>query len=88
MRCRYGKPWTRSTGPRSDSGKARSSMNAWVHGWRSGAYAAVCAVLSHQAAFVRRIQKNVQSPCSNDGFSLQSVSQTNVKETKCCDYLH
>lgn len=28
------KPWTKSTGPRSDEGKARASRNAWKGGHR------------------------------------------------------
>ena len=31
-------PWRRSTGPRTDAGKARSSANALRHGFRSRAY--------------------------------------------------
>ncbi len=37
-RIREGQPWRRSTGPRSDPGKARSAMNALKHGGRSRAH--------------------------------------------------
>ena len=30
------RPWVRSTGPRTLQGKARSSRNAWKHGFRTG----------------------------------------------------
>lgn len=29
------KPWLKSTGPQSETGKARSKINAWRHGERS-----------------------------------------------------
>ena len=35
QRARHHRPWTRSTGPRSDAGKAISRMNALKHGMRS-----------------------------------------------------
>ena len=31
---RYWRPWERSTGPRSDNGKATVSRNAYRGGWR------------------------------------------------------
>ena len=40
----------KSTGPRTDEGKARSSRNAWKHGLRSAQYAQLRAL----AASMRR----------------------------------
>jgi len=34
-RCRANKPWKKSTGPKSDAGKMRSSLNALQHGFYS-----------------------------------------------------
>jgi hypothetical protein len=31
------KPWARSSGPKSDAGKAKVARNAWKHGQRSAA---------------------------------------------------
>lgn len=33
-RCRTNKPWEKATGPKTDIGKARSSLNALKHGMR------------------------------------------------------
>lgn len=33
-RCRNKRPWEQSTGPKSEQGKARSSLNAFKHGNR------------------------------------------------------
>lgn len=33
--ARKHKPWTRSTGPKTDAGKAKSALNATKHGYRS-----------------------------------------------------
>jgi hypothetical protein len=35
-RIRAQKPWEKSTGPRSEAGKARSSLNAYKHGYCAG----------------------------------------------------
>jgi hypothetical protein len=44
---RVHRPWTKSTGPRTDEGKARSASNALKHGFRS-------------RAFIERIQEERQ----------------------------
>ena len=41
-------PWTRSTGPRTSTGKARSSRNAWKHGKRSVETQLLRAILVNQ----------------------------------------
>jgi hypothetical protein len=39
------KPWTRSTGPRTEDGKRRSARNAFKHGFRSRSMKALHAAL-------------------------------------------
>lgn len=34
--CRVTAPWSRSTGPRTEKGKAKVSQNAFKHGLRGG----------------------------------------------------
>ena len=51
--ARRNKPWTRSTGPKSDAGKAVSSMNAYKHGHYTAAYQAVRAALRLNRDFLR-----------------------------------
>lgn len=55
MRCRYRRPWLHATGPRSDAGRARSSMNAYRHGMRSHGYRMICDLLRRQRDFVRGV---------------------------------
>ncbi len=45
-RCRSNKPWEKATGPKTDKGKARSSMNAFKHGDR-------CRVFDHYSTLLR-----------------------------------
>lgn len=47
------KPWTRSTGPASSRGKARSSQNAVKHGFRGAAWTAFMRALARQRLDVR-----------------------------------
>ena len=37
-RCRHHKPWTKSTGPKTATGKARSNCNAYKHGCYTDRY--------------------------------------------------
>lgn len=41
------RPWEKSTGPKSDAGKARVSSNALKHGLRSKAFEAECRRVRH-----------------------------------------
>ena len=43
------KPWERSTGPKSEEGKGRVSLNAFKHGMRSAEIREIEAVLAEQA---------------------------------------
>ncbi len=52
---RQHKPWERSTGPKTQDGKAVSSKNAYKHGFRSGDYREILKLLRLQAFFVRNV---------------------------------
>ena len=47
-------PWSKSTGPRSASGKERAKMNALQHGARSAEAAARRKTIRHLLGFLRR----------------------------------
>ena len=46
------RPWSRSTGPKSDAGKARASRNAWKGGHR--------ALLRHLSVLLRTASPQTQ----------------------------
>ena len=49
------KPWEQSTGPRTDAGKAVSSMNARIHGLYDGALLAAMRLQAPRIAALRRL---------------------------------
>lgn len=55
-RIRAHRPWAKSTGPRAADGKARSSRNAYKHGFRSDAVKTLRALLRLQRAYVRAVR--------------------------------
>lgn len=52
------RPWTRSTGPRTAAGKARSKMNAFKHGGYGASMNEFCALLRRHNRFLRTCVKN------------------------------
>ena len=46
-------PWTKSTGPKSDTGKKTSRYNAYKHGFRSAASLKLRAVLARQSRWLK-----------------------------------
>lgn len=55
-RCRANKPWKKATGPKSEEGKARSSMNAFKHGGQEAAKSLIKEALFHNAEFLKAVQ--------------------------------
>lgn len=51
--ARRNKPWTKSTGPKSEAGKRIASMNAWKHGHFSASYKMLRAALQVNKDFLR-----------------------------------
>ncbi|MCF8496124.1 MAG: hypothetical protein K9G62_05580 [Alphaproteobacteria bacterium] len=51
-RCRRARPWTKSTGPRTDQGKAAVAGNAHKHGFRGRDMAELKCLLRKQRRFV------------------------------------
>ena len=49
---RNNKPWEKSTGPKTEKGKRRSSMNAYKHGGRSKKMADISKVVALNKEFV------------------------------------
>ena len=64
-------PWTKSTGPRTEEGKARSARNAWKGGVRADA-AAYAKILRGIAATTRRLFSSFRQ---KHAFSPSTISQ-------------
>ena len=61
-RLRRAKIWTRSTGPRTAAGKARSARNAHKHGFRGQAGRQIALLLRWQRQYVRNMLKGLPLP--------------------------
>ena len=55
------KPWTKSTGPKTVTGKSRSSLNATKHGFRSQAGKELMTWFTRQRAFLRAVERRIQA---------------------------
>lgn len=60
-RCRANKPWEQSTGPKTATGKARVSMNAYKYGGDTQLKALVLEILRHNRAFVKSTKELAKS---------------------------
>ena len=70
---RHWKPWAKSTGPRTASGKAIAAQNAYKHGMRSARQRLVNEALSAQRACLRLADlfRRVQAPPVDERRALQ-----------------
>jgi hypothetical protein len=62
-------PWTHSTGPRTEEGKARSARNAW----KGGVRAAVRTTIAHYSQLLRQVEASTRTLISS--FGQRRVSQ-------------
>lgn len=53
LQAKKRKPWKRSTGPKTKTGKARASQNAFLHGLYGRDFTNIQGVLLAQKAFVK-----------------------------------
>ncbi len=49
------KPWTKSTGPKTEEGKEKVKMNAYKHGWRGAKVREFEALLRAQNQFIKSL---------------------------------
>lgn len=54
------KPWEHTTGPKTQAGKARSSQNAYKHGYRGQDYAELLVLLRQQELYRRYVHRKMQ----------------------------
>jgi len=74
------KPWLRSTGPKTQSGKDRSAANALKHGCRSRAFLeearAMRALLRAQRAFIDYVRALIRANSKTRTHSLGAMKAT------------
>ena len=58
-RMKAQKPWLKTTGPKTDAGKAIASQNAFKHGFRSAEFRALCDALTAQARLVKSFNQGI-----------------------------
>lgn len=61
-RCRANKPWEKSTGPQSEQGKAKSSMNAYKHGLNSQTVKELRKILRLQRLHLKSMPLHADPP--------------------------
>lgn len=59
-RCRKQEPWRKSSGPKTESGKAAISQNALKHGLRSAEFRELCALLRAHAALTKAVAEEAR----------------------------
>lgn len=65
-RCRRNKPWKNATGPKTEAGKARASLNAFKHGNRSREVDDIRTLLRLNREFVKIFLKTLPSSLTNE----------------------
>lgn len=89
------KPWLKSTGPRTESGKRRSSQNRMVHGARSRDFTQVRRALREAEEALLTVMSQTEEPTNvytqtveeavNEGKStLQQEEQSTTTSTASC----
>lgn len=73
-RCRANKPWKNSTGPKTDIGKTRASLNAFKHGMRCRKVDQLRYVLWLQKEFV------AQGVLALAGLNAKNLTTNELKE--------
>ncbi len=79
-RIRQHRPWTRSTGPRTAAGRARSCQNALKHGMRGAAARRLYALLGQQRRFVIAVGRAIRRhKTSQNPVSLTKINFSMLK---------
>ena len=71
-RCRQNKPWKNATGPRTREGKARSSLNAYKHGYCSRVMPDLQLALQLNKAFLKALHRYASFLQMADGVVIQN----------------